>query len=119
MRDDERVHYREVLLKLRSRLTDEVQKAVGRVADKGAPPGELSHVPTHAADRDREGMDRDIAIQTNREQMLEAIEDALGRISSGAFGHCEDCQGEIGKARLDVLPFVPRCVECEKKQEKQ
>ena len=119
MQDDERAHYRETLLKLRRRLTDEVHKNVDRVADKGAPPDELSHVPTHAADRDSEGLDRDIAIQANREQMLEAIEDALGRISDGSFGRCEDCRGDIGRARLDVLPFAPRCVECEKKQEKK
>jgi RNA polymerase-binding protein DksA len=118
MQDDERAHYRETLLKLRSRLTDELHKAVDRVADKAAPPDELSHVPTHAADRDSEGLDRDIAVQANREQMLEAIEDALERINDGTFGRCEDCQGDIGKARLDVLPFAARCVECEKKQEK-
>ena len=50
-----------------------------------APPDELSHVPTHAADRDSEGLDRDMAVQANQEQMLEAIEDALERINDGSF----------------------------------
>ena len=86
-----------------------------RVAEKAAPPDELSHVPTHAADRDSESLDRDIAVQANREQMLEAIEDALVRIDDGSYGRCEECQGDIGKTRLDVLPFASRCVECEKK----
>jgi len=119
MRKEERAHYRQKLLHLRSRLTDEVRKTPDRVAEKAAPPDELSQVPTHAADRDSESLDRDIAVQANREQMLEAIEDAIVRIDDGSYGRCEECQGDIGETRLDVLPFASRCVECEKKQEEE
>jgi RNA polymerase-binding protein DksA len=117
MQDDERAHYRETLLKLRRRLTDELHKAVDRVADKASSPDELCHVPTHAADRDSEGLDRDIAVQANREEMLAAIECALGRVDDGSFGCCEDCGADIPRTRLDVLPFASRCVKCEEKRE--
>lgn len=118
MRNDELAHYRETLLELRNRLTDEVRKAVGRVADKASAPDELSHVPTHAADRDSEGLDRDVAVEANREQMLEAIDGALRRINDGSYGRCTDCGADIRKARLDVLPFAARCVACEERQER-
>jgi hypothetical protein len=47
------------------------------VAEKAEAPDELSHVPTHAADRDSEGLDREVVLETSREQTLEAIDRAL------------------------------------------
>ena len=117
MREDELARYREMLLGLRSRLTDEVRKTVSRVADKAAAPHELSHLPTHAADRDSEGLERDIAMEANREQMLEAIDVALGRVADGRYGRCEDCGADISTTRLDALPFASCCVACARKQE--
>jgi DnaK suppressor protein len=117
MREAQRDQYRERLLALRARLTDEVRAAIDTVAEKAGAPDEVSHVPTHAADRDSEGLDRDIALEANREKMLEGIDRSLERINDGSYGRCEDCGCEIPKARLDALPFAVRCVECEEKQE--
>lgn len=117
MHEDELADYRKTLLELRRRLTDEVRQSVSRVANKAAAPDELSHLPTHGADRDSEGLDRDITLEANRERMLEAIDTALRRISDGSYGRCADCGGEICKTRLDVLPFALRCMGCEEKQE--
>ncbi|MFW6170491.1 MAG: TraR/DksA family transcriptional regulator [Planctomycetota bacterium] len=117
MREHELNSYRETLLELRRRLTDEVRDTVEGVADKAAASDELSHLPTHPADRDSEELTRDIMVETNREQMLDAIDDALARIRAGTYGQCEACGAEIPKSRLDVLPFAVRCVDCEQKQE--
>lgn len=43
---------------------------------------------------------------------LRAIAAALGRVEAGTYGICVKCGTEIGKARLDVLPFTPFCKEC-------
>ena len=118
MHENELAHYHQLLLELRERLTGEIRNAVERVADKTEQPDELSHIPTHAADRDSEGLERDIVVETNRAQMVEAIDVALGRINDGTYGRCDDCGGEIPKGRLDVLPFALRCVQCEEKREK-
>jgi DnaK suppressor protein len=40
---------------------------------------------------------------------LEKIEQAITRIASGAYGHCIDCGGWIGGARLEVMPAAIRC----------
>jgi hypothetical protein len=66
MREAQRKYYRKKLLELRVRLTDEIRAAIHTVAEKAGPTDELSHVPTHAADRDSEGLDRDIALEANR-----------------------------------------------------
>jgi RNA polymerase-binding protein DksA len=119
MREVQRDYYRERLLALRARLTGEVRAAVDTVADKGGAPDEISHVPTHAADRDSEGLDRDIALEANREKMLDGIDRSFERIHDGSYGRCEDCGCEIPSVRLEALPYAVRCVECEEKQEEE
>ena len=49
---------------------------------------------------------------------LEKIEQALARIESGAYGHCIDCGGWIGGARLEVMPAAVRCRKCQEEMEK-
>jgi DnaK suppressor protein len=49
---------------------------------------------------------------------LEKIEQALTRIESGAYGHCIDCGGWIGGARLEVMPAAVRCRKCQEELEK-
>ena len=49
---------------------------------------------------------------------LEEIEQALTRIESGYYGHCIDCGGWIGGARLKVMPAAIRCRKCQEVLEK-
>jgi len=49
---------------------------------------------------------------------LEKIEQALTRIESGAYGHCIDCGGWIGDARIEAMPAAVRCRKCQEKLEK-
>jgi len=117
MHQNQLTRYHDTLVALRDRLTEQVRKTSDRVADKGAAPDELSHVPTHPADGDSEGLERDVELERNREQMIEAIDDALERIQDGGYGRCMDCGTDIPQARLEVLPFALRCVDCERKRQ--
>ena len=49
---------------------------------------------------------------------LTEIDDALERIESGSYGACEECGGEIGKARLQAMPYASLCVQCKREQER-
>src|ERR1044071_4719675 len=57
-----------------------------------------------------------ILTDREREQLL-AIDEALERIKDKAYGICEcgcdNCEGEIRLARLQVLPFTRLCVRCQ------
>ena len=117
MHQDQLASCREKLLELRRRLTNESRRAVESVANASSARDELSHVPTHPADRDREGLARDITVETNREHMIDAIDQALERVSDGSYGRCERCGHDIPKNRLNVLPFAVRCVNCEETRE--
>jgi DnaK suppressor protein len=53
-----------------------------------------------------------------RDQLFQ-IDAALKRIESKDFGHCQMCQKEIGKKRLNALPWTPLCIECQQKTESE
>ena len=112
MKTAEQSKYKDQLLKLRNRLSDEVGHMIDSVPENMTAPGDISHVPTHNADHDSEGLDKEVALIRNEEGILEAVELALIRIEDGSFGKCLECGGEIAKARLDALPYVPHCIEC-------
>ena len=48
---------------------------------------------------------------------IEAVDRALVRIETGAYGRCQVCGQEIGAARLDAVPWAEVCVGCAKQQE--
>ena len=48
---------------------------------------------------------------------LEQVDRALERIDDGTYGSCEGCQQPINRTRLQYLPFVNLCVDCQRKQE--
>ncbi len=56
----------------------------------------------------------DLAIGTmmRERQMLDEIEEALGRLAEGQYGICEDCGDEIPERRLKALPWARLCVPC-------
>jgi len=49
---------------------------------------------------------------------LGMIDQALKRLDSEEFGLCEDCGKSIAKKRLDVIPWTPHCITCQKKEER-
>jgi RNA polymerase-binding protein DksA len=48
---------------------------------------------------------------------LEQIQRALERLNEGTYERCEECEGAIGAARLDALPFATHCIDCKRKLE--
>ena len=49
-------------------------------------------------------------------KILQAIEEALERLSSGSYGLCRDCGEDIAAARLNAIPWTRVCIECKEKQ---
>ena len=50
--------------------------------------------------------------------MLRNIERALGRLSKGEYGLCEECGEEIGEGRLSAVPFALCCSACQEERER-
>ncbi len=52
------------------------------------------------------------ALRAQLTARLAAVDEALARIDSGAYGICESCGKPIGEARLEALPDATLCVAC-------
>lgn len=74
-----------------------------------------------AYDLASEERERDISmILSDRDRAkMQAIDDALERISNGAYGLCETCELDIAEDRLKALPFTRLCVSCQAEQERE
>src|SRR5580658_10002567 len=101
--------YKQELLALRARLAGEVNRLIEAIPGEMHAAGDLSNVPTHNADRDSDGLDKEVALVQNEGELLAAVEAALERIENGTFGRCENCDEPIAAERLDALPYVPLC----------
>jgi DnaK suppressor protein len=111
--------YQQTLLSLRQRLSGDVSHLAEEAmrARGGEASGSLSNAPLHMADLGTDNFEQEFTLDLlqNQEQALTEIGDALERIRRGAFGHCEECQGAIPKARLQALPYARHCVACARK----
>ena len=112
--------YRDQLESLRARHNGDVShladEALHRTGSGAA--GNLSNMPIHMADLGTDNFEQEntLSLLANEEQILAEISAALDRIDKGAYGRCEECQGEIlPKARLKELPYTRYCVDCARK----
>ena len=49
-------------------------------------------------------------------KILQAIDEALGRIEKGTYGVCRDCGEPIAEPRLNAIPWTRVCITCKEKQ---
>lgn len=47
---------------------------------------------------------------------VEAIDEALNKITVGTYGICELCKKPIDKVVLDVVPESKLCIDCKRKE---
>ena len=115
--------FRRNLMNLRSRLSGNISHLAEEAlrANGNETSGNLSHAPLHIADMGSDSFEQEftLSLMQNEEQVLEEIAAAMERIRDGSFGKCEECQGDIPKARLKTLPYARRCVECARKLEQR
>jgi RNA polymerase-binding protein DksA len=72
------------------------------------------------ADMGTDAMEREKAFlfASAEGRLLYSVNEALRRLYRNEYGICESCGKEIGKARLDAVPYASLCVSCQEKQEK-
>ena len=70
-------------------------------------------------DQAASGYEKESLLQrSNQEQqLLRAIDSALGRIRDGTYGKCLSCGKEIEGRRLAAVPWTPYCIPCEEEFE--
>jgi len=53
----------------------------------------------------------------NDRQLLQLVEEALGRIRGGSYGECVNCGNELNAKRLEAVPWTRYCINCQEKVE--
>lgn len=51
-------------------------------------------------------------------RVLQLITQALGRMKSGNYGLCVECEEDVQQKRLEAVPWARHCIECQEKQDK-
>ena len=74
----------------------------------------------HLADSATATLNREIdyGLEENSEHVLSGINEALDRIESGTFGSCARCGKQIDEERLEAIPYVTRCIDCQRRAER-
>ena len=113
--------YRRRLTSLRARLTGDVTQLADEALRKDGGPasGNLSNTPMHLADLGTDTFEEEmtLGLLENQEQTLEQIRAALARLDAGTYGRCEECGREIGRERLNTIPYTPHCIDCARRLE--
>ena len=103
------------LLKNRERLLEGARQALDFSRDR---------------DRDRVGRDSldesveeamystELRLKDREKFLLGKIKGALERIEGGTLDECEDCEQEIGYARLAARPVTTLCIGCKEERER-
>lgn len=89
-------------LRLDDATLTEIGTDVGAGDDEGG-----SEADTSMVERDRVR-----ALISEQEDELLAIDQALARSRNRGWELCSGCGGEIGEARLEVIPTTSVCVSC-------
>ena len=121
MKTEDLETYRHSLTKLRARLRGDLDQLTDEALKRNGPEssGNLSNVPLHMADVGTDSFDQEftLGLIESEATIVEAIDEALRRISGGTFGKCVSCGGMIAKPRLQALPYARHCIDCARKQE--
>lgn len=114
-------HFEERLLEDRKKLMAQLgylEKTMNQTQRESS--GDLSAYSFHMADMGTDAMEREKAFlfASAEGRLLYSVNEALRRLYRNEYGICESCGKEIGKARLDAVPYASLCVSCQEKQEK-
>lgn len=60
----------------------------------------------------------DLAQSDKDTLVLQAIDDAIGRLDAGHYGVCADCEEPIPLQRLRLEPQALYCIECAQRRER-
>lgn len=70
--------------------------------------GDEADVASHASEKELL-----FELSDNERQTLDAIEAALRKIETGAYGQCEGCAKPIPAPRLKAIPQARYCIQCQ------
>lgn len=100
-------HFKKILNSLKKELCRDIDRTVHTMQD------EATMFPDP---NDRASQEADLGVELrNRDRegkLIKKIEEAIARIDTHEYGHCEKCGVEIGLKRLEARPTATLCIDC-------
>ena len=116
-------HFRQLLLKKRKELTDQMEfiKEVEMETTLKEATGDHSSYSFHMADQGTDAAEREKNFYYAQRdgRLLYHIEKALERLEKGEFGLCIECNKPIKRDRLEAVPHARLCIKCKSSEETQ
>ncbi len=114
MNDQQKNHFRTILLAWKQELMEEGRRAVTSMQDE----------PLNLPDpNDRASQEEEFTInlraRDRERKLLHKIDKALGRLASDDYGYCEGCGVDIGLRRLEARPTAELCIDCKHLEEEK
>ena len=107
MSDEQKAHFKNLLLEWKKELMEEVDRTVSHMKDEAA------NFPD-PADRASQEEEFSLELRTrDRERkLIKKIDNTMELLESDDYGYCETCGVEIGIRRLEARPTATQCVDC-------
>jgi DnaK suppressor protein len=107
MNEQQRAHFKSILLNWKSELMQEVDRTVTHMKDEAA------NFPD-PADRATQEEEFSLELRTrDRERkLIKKIDSTMELIEQNDYGYCEACGVDIGIKRLEARPTATQCIDC-------
>lgn len=112
--------FTQLLLEERKRLRQELSemeehqlKTEEKPVADAASEDDLVDVATEAFEREKE-----LALESSIQGILEMVEEALQRVRNGTYGICNGCGKPIDGNRLRAIPYARLCIKCKEREER-
>ena len=107
MNENQREHFKNILLRWKSELMEEVDRTVNHMKDEAA------NFPD-PADRATQEEEFSLELRTrDRERkLIKKIDKTVDNIDADDYGFCDACGVDIGIKRLEARPTATLCIDC-------
>lgn len=101
------------LERARHALEAERDRLLAELGEAIQAPGQMTYGSQAAAASQVFAQQRDLALRDKAAQQLGLVEAALARVAERSYGRCLRCGQPIAPGRLDALPWVAHCIDCQ------
>nr|WP_199671465.1 RNA polymerase-binding protein DksA [Salinisphaera sp. Q1T1-3] len=107
MNEEQREHFRGLLVQWKRELMEEVDRTMHHMKDEAANFPD----PTDRASQESE-FSLELRTRDRERKLIRKIDQAIGRVDRDDYGFCDTCGMEIGIRRLEARPTATLCVDC-------
>ncbi len=113
MNKKEKEYYKKKLFKRKNEIIDKLSEVYNE--SKAVEP----EIAQDVGDRAETSYTKEflLSLSDAERKQLRLIDEALKRIDDCQYGICQECHKEIGKKRLEAVPWALYCIKCQQKEE--